>query len=334
MTSPQRIRIGVVGAGRFSRVRLLPELKKVPGVELVVVANSGQESSDRVAQEFGIPKAVADWREVVSSPDVDMVFNGTQAPQHHDILLAALENDKHILTLNPLVMTAEEGRELVQAADARPHLKLRSFLAFPSGPYTREDEMVRRLLASDEIGTVHQALFVWHTPFLAAGSYFEVLNRWLGAHKRVLAVRKQVEVGDRRVSAATVLAELHNGTLITYSHSTFVAEGARTPRVELYGEKGTLVVHGYPANVRESVFIAKGDDKTLQPVPIPADLSADWEDPRHLPVEEQYLQWVQGGPEPSPTLLTFEEGLKNLEFAEAFVASSRQGGVWVEMPQH
>jgi predicted dehydrogenase len=130
------------------------------------------------------------------------------------------------------------------------------------------------------------------------------------------------------------MAELHNGMLITYSHSTFVAQGARTPRLEIYGEKGTLVVYGNPANARESVFIAKGDDKALQPVPIPADLSANWEDPRHLPVEEQYIQWIQGGPEPSPVLLPFEEAPKNMEFAEAFVASSRQDNIWVDMPQH
>ncbi|MDA1096978.1 MAG: Gfo/Idh/MocA family oxidoreductase [Chloroflexi bacterium] len=331
--STQPVRIGIVGAGRFSRARVIPELKKVPGVELVAIANSSRESSERVAAELGVKRVAADWAEVVSSPDVDLVYNGTQAPQHRDVLMAALEANKHVLTLNPLSMTAAEGRELVAAANARPHLKARDYLAFPHGPYTREDALVLQILASGEIGTVRQATFAWYTPFLAAGSYFEVLNRWLGTHKRILAVRKQDEVDGKRLSAATVIAELASGALVTYAHSTYVTEGARTPRVEIHGDAGTLIVHAQPTG-RDSVFIVKNGSKSPEPVSIPQRLAAFWDDPRFVPVEAQFVEWLRGGPEPSPVLLKFEEGMRNLEFAEAFVASSRQGGVWVDMPVH
>jgi predicted dehydrogenase len=235
--------------------------------------------------------------------------------------------------MNPVAASSEEAKELVDAAAARPNLKVRDFHAFPAGPYSREDELVRRLLAADEIGTVHQASFHWNTPFLAAGSYFEVLNRWLGAHRRVLAVRKQAEVDGARLAGAVVLAELASGTQVTYSHSTFTAEGARNPRVELLGERGTLVVLARN-DPGESVLIAKRGESTLQPVAVPSDLQAAWVDERVVPVEEQFIDWIKGGPEPTPVLLTFQKGLENLEFADAFVASSRQGSVWVDMPAH
>ena len=327
------VRIGIVGAGRYSRNRVLPELRKVPGVEFVSVANSSTESSEALAKDFGVGRVAAGWQDVVSATDVDVVFNGTQAPVHRDVLMAALEADKHVLTMNPVAATSQEAKELVDAADARPNLKVRDFHAFPAGPYSREDELVRRLLANDEIGTVHQASFYWHTPFLAAGSYFEVLNRWLGAHRRVLAVRKQAEVDGARLAGAVVLAELASGTQVTYSHSTFTAEGVRNPRVELHGERGTLVVLARN-DPGESVLIAKRGGSALDPVAVPPDLQAAWADERVVPVEEQFINWIKGGPEPDPILLTFQKGLENLEFADAFVASSRQGGVWVDMPAH
>ncbi len=327
------VRIGIVGAGRYSRNRVLPEIKKVPGVEFVAVANSSTESSEAIARDFGVGRVAARWQDIVSATDVDLLFNGTQAPVHRDVLLGALEAGKHVLTMNPVAATSEEAKELVDAAAARPELKVRVFLAFPAGPYTREDELVTRLLSAAEIGTVHQASFDWHTPFLAAGSYFEVLNRWLGTHRRVLAVRKQAEVDGSRLAGAVVLAELASGAQVTYSHSTFAAEGVRNPRVELLGERGTLVVKAR-TDPGESVFIAKRGETTLQPVPVPADLQAVWTDKRVVPVEEQFINWIKGGPKPSPVLLTFQKGLENLEFADAFVASSRQGGVWVDMPAH
>ena len=116
MSTGSTIRIGLVGAGRFSQARVVPELEKVPGVTFVAVANNSVESTARVADRFNVPVQASSWQDVVSSPDVDLVFNGTQAPQHRDILLGALENDKHLLTLNPLAMTGAEGREIVAAA--------------------------------------------------------------------------------------------------------------------------------------------------------------------------------------------------------------------------
>ena len=147
MSTNSSLRIGLVGAGRFSQRRVVPELAEVPGVEFVAVANNSAESTAYVAEQFNVPTQAGSWEDVVSSPDVDLIFNGTQAPQHRDILLGALENDKHLLTMNPLAMTADEGREIVAALESRPHLKARQYPAFPGGPYDREDALVLRLLS-------------------------------------------------------------------------------------------------------------------------------------------------------------------------------------------
>ena len=48
------IRVGFVGAGRNTRERHIPGLRKQPGVELVAVANRSRESSLGVATAFGI----------------------------------------------------------------------------------------------------------------------------------------------------------------------------------------------------------------------------------------------------------------------------------------
>ena len=62
----QKIRLGYIGAGAYSRRVLLPNFQKIPGVELTVIANSSQESSEAVAQAFGFARYAANWREVVA----------------------------------------------------------------------------------------------------------------------------------------------------------------------------------------------------------------------------------------------------------------------------
>jgi predicted dehydrogenase len=54
------MRIGIVGAGNNTRVRHIPGLKAIPGVEIVSVCNRSRESSQRAADAFHIPKVYDD----------------------------------------------------------------------------------------------------------------------------------------------------------------------------------------------------------------------------------------------------------------------------------
>ena len=67
----EQLRVGVVGAGANTRRLHIPGLQKIEGVEVVSVANRSRESSERVAQEFNIPKTYANWRELVEAPDTN-----------------------------------------------------------------------------------------------------------------------------------------------------------------------------------------------------------------------------------------------------------------------
>ena len=333
MSTNQTLRIGLVGAGRFSAARVLPQLQSISGVEFVAVANSSVESTARIADRFSVPTQAASWQDVVSSPDVDLVFNGTQAPQHHDILLAALENDKHVFTMNPLSMTAEEGREIVAALESRPNLKARQYPAFPHGPYSREDALVLRLLDEGRIGQVLHAEVQWHTPYLAFGSYFDILNRWVGAHSRLFAVRKQHEIDGKRVGITSILGELSGDRVVRYGHDNTAPQGAQNPHITLFGEKGSIIVEAYPADPLSSVRIAMNGEAAPQVAAVPEDLQAPYNDERFVNIEDQFVAWVMGGPEPTPLLLTLQQGLQSMILAEAFVASMRQGGAWVDIAQ-
>ena len=57
-SSTDRIRVGIVGAGGIVSSTHLPGLRRMPGVEIVAVANRSLESSQRAAAELGIPLTV------------------------------------------------------------------------------------------------------------------------------------------------------------------------------------------------------------------------------------------------------------------------------------
>src|SRR3954447_18728260 len=117
-----KIRVGVVGAGANTRLHHIPKLQKIEGVEIVCVANRTRGSSERVAQEFGIPRVHESWEALVSDGGIDAVMIGTWPYMHCPITLAALAAGKHVLTEARISMNAAEARQMLGASRRHPGL--------------------------------------------------------------------------------------------------------------------------------------------------------------------------------------------------------------------
>src|SRR5437868_5509059 len=105
----ERLRVGLIGAGSNTRLRHIPGLKALPGVEIVAVCNRRLESATTVAREFGIPRTIAQWQDLVADPDIDAVVIGTWPNLHCPITLAALDAGKHVLTEARMSLDAAEA---------------------------------------------------------------------------------------------------------------------------------------------------------------------------------------------------------------------------------
>jgi predicted dehydrogenase len=66
--------------------------------------------------QFGWQKASTDWREVIESPDIDIVDVNTPNDSHAEISIAAARAGKHILCEKPLAMNVAQCKEMLDAA--------------------------------------------------------------------------------------------------------------------------------------------------------------------------------------------------------------------------
>ena len=64
------IRIGLIGAGANVRRVQIPAFRRIPECEIMAVANRSLESSQRVADEFNIPRAYGSWGELLYDDSV------------------------------------------------------------------------------------------------------------------------------------------------------------------------------------------------------------------------------------------------------------------------
>src|SRR5213078_3451624 len=116
------LRIGLIGAGGNTRLRHIPGLRSLAGVEIVAVCNRRPESTAAAAREFGIPRTAAHWEELIVDPQIDAVVIGTWPYLHCPITLAALAAGKHVLTEARLSMNAAEAHRMLEASRGHPQL--------------------------------------------------------------------------------------------------------------------------------------------------------------------------------------------------------------------
>jgi len=115
-----KIRVGIVGAtpGRgFASIAHIPALQALPGVELIAVCTTRQESADAAAKHFNIPLAFSDPEKLARHPDVDLVTVCVKVPDHYRPVMAAIEAGKHVYSEWPLGRDAAEAIRMRDAAE-------------------------------------------------------------------------------------------------------------------------------------------------------------------------------------------------------------------------
>jgi len=98
----QTIRIGVIGAGRIGTVHAQTLCWRIPDARVSVIADPNLAAAQKLASELGVPRAVADHREVLDDREIDAVLICSSTDTHARLVTEAAQAGKHIFCEKPL----------------------------------------------------------------------------------------------------------------------------------------------------------------------------------------------------------------------------------------
>jgi len=334
------IRIGFIGAGANTRLRHIPGFKAMDGVKLISVSNRSLESSQRIATEHNIPVVYSNWRELVDAEDTNAICIGTWPNMHCTLVLAALENDKHVLTEARMATDATEAHIMLEASKQNPHLVTQ----IVTGPMTLKIEAtVQDMIAQGYLGRplainmrINQNNFIdtegphhWRHDrdssgynILQMGIWYECLMRLVGPATRVTAMTK-VGVSQRLDDAGylhpisvpdhvDIICEMACGAQANLSFSAITGL-ASSGEIWLHGSEGTLKIE----TSGMKLFGGRKGDQVLSEIQITAEKEGLWR------VEEEFINAIRGKEKVTHT--NFEDGVKYMEFTEAVTRSAQEG---------
>ena len=338
--SEKLVRVGLIGAGANTKLRHIPGFRALTGVELVGVANRTPASSQKVAQEFGIPKVYPHWQDLLADPQVDAVCIGTWPNLHCEITCAALAAGKHVLVEARMARNSAEAHQMLAAAQLRPGL-ITQVVPSPFGLV--HDKFVRSLIDEGYIGDLRELVVIgaddsfwdytellhWRQEAelsgvnaLTLGILHETVSRWVPATTRVFAQTKIFEStrpsregkGNVDVSipdSIQILTQLSGGARGIY-HFSGVDLFGPGKQIHLYGCRGTIKYRVTPQE--EIIECGRAGEPGLKRVELPADKRGAWR------VEAEFVTAIRGLERVSRT--DFATGVRYMEFTEAVARSA------------
>ena len=123
----RKVRVGVIGAGRWATIAHLPGWVRDPRCEVVAICDTDGALAETAKQTFGAEFVTTDYRELVERDDLDVVDVVTSSHVHFELSMAALESGKHVLCEKPV---AYDFRDTLRAAALAVEKGLKTKLGF------------------------------------------------------------------------------------------------------------------------------------------------------------------------------------------------------------
>ncbi len=265
------MKIGMVGVGSISRVYLENLANTFREIKLVGVCDLIKERALNAQKKYPDLKVYDTMYDLFADPEIDIVLNLTRPYQHFNVSKEALLHGKHVYSEKPLGATFEEGKELVELAEAKGLMIGGAPDTFMGAGLQTSRFLIDSGAIGKPIGGHCQMLYLgpesWHPdpeflykrgagPMLDMGPYYiTALINMLGGIKRIFGMAKitypqriitsEPHYGDIiDVEAPTFtsgLIEFDCGAVvsITTSFDVLAPEGVK---FEIYGTKGTIVL--------------------------------------------------------------------------------------------
>ena len=316
---PGSIGLGVIGMGRHGSRYVKHLLEGVPGCHLAAVSRRDEAAGRAFAERHGVP-FLADWRELVTRPEVEAVVAVTPPGLNREICLAAARAGKPMLIEKPLSLTVAEGREMVGAARI-------AGVALMTAQTLRFTPVLERLRATlPLIGPLEYLCLVMRAErpphhwlddpaqagggvLLEIGIHLLDLIRYLTGEEAVEAAGEMLQRHTTRVEdLAQVRFRLASG-LPCYVEVSRVS-GGRVCRVEAVGQAGQLI-----ADVDRSLLTRIVGRTIVAAESVP-------DRPTVVMVLEAFARSLIAG---TPAPVSGEDGLRAVAMAEACYRAAREG---------
>ncbi|MCX7878785.1 MAG: Gfo/Idh/MocA family oxidoreductase, partial [Ignavibacteria bacterium] len=145
----KKLKIGIIGCGYWGP-NLVRNFSALSNCVVSCVADKKEGRLEFIKKEFPFVSVTSDYRDIISSEDIDAVCIATPVKTHSQIAIEALDSGKHVFIEKPMASSIEEAEAIIESS-RRNNKKVAVGHVFLFAPGVRA---IKKLIDSRAIGKV------------------------------------------------------------------------------------------------------------------------------------------------------------------------------------
>ena len=260
---------GLLSTARINRALITP-LRASKRNHLLAVASRTQQSVDRYAREWKIPRAHGSYEALLADPEIDVIYNSLPNHLHAEWTIRAVEAGKHVLCEKPLALSVDEVDAMQEAARKHGRVVAEAFMYRHHPQTLKVQDLTRngslgalKLIRGSFSFVLAREGDVRLDPAMGGGSIWDV-GCYPISYARTITGENPLEVFGWQVTGQTGIDETFVGQMRFANdiHAQFDCSFVIPFHafMEVIGSEGTLnIPNPFKPGVDEKIFITRGD---------------------------------------------------------------------------
>lgn len=249
-------RFGIIGAGNFTKMTVLPTLKAI-GSNIKYIASSGGVNGTDLAKKYDIEYSVTDYKEILNDSDVDLVMVTTRPNQHAQMVKEILESSKHVFVEKPLAINKDQLKGIIDIYNLSSNDK--SITVGFNRRFSPHIEKIKQLVGNNVlnvVATMNAGYIPYDTWFhdmeinggriIAEGVHFiDLISFLTGSKVKSVLMNAMGENPSENTDNASILLKYENGSTGVVNYFSNGAKSYSKERLEVYFNNSTLVMDNF-----------------------------------------------------------------------------------------
>ncbi len=246
--------IGIIGAGNFTKMTMLPAMKGSHANYKYIASKSGV-SGTALAKKFNFSHSTTDYNEILKDPDVDLVLITTRHNLHANMVIEALHAGKHVFVEKPLALNQDELDEIIEAYKQSGKTLTVGFNRRFSPHSIRIKNLIGtspiNIIATMNAGQIPANVWV-HDLKIGGGRiigeachYIDLLTYITGSKVVSVCMNSIGQNPQENTDNASILLKFANGSNGVINYFANGSKAYSKERIEVYSQQRTLIMDNF-----------------------------------------------------------------------------------------
>ncbi|NCX96033.1 MAG: dehydrogenase [Chitinophagia bacterium] len=245
--------IGIIGAGNFTGMTMLPILSKIQA-PLVSIASASGLTGTTLARKFKVANSTSDYKTILADPSVSLVIITTRHNEHARMVCESLDAGKHVFVEKPLALNKQELDIILSKHTGAKTLTVGFNRRF--SPHIQKAKQLvgnvpMNIIATMNAGSIPANVWV-HDMKVGGGRiigeachYIDLITYLTGSKVKAVCMNAMGQNPQANTDNASILLQYENGSTGVINYFANGSKAYSKERIEVYAQERTLITDNF-----------------------------------------------------------------------------------------